>query len=637
MTKRNLYLKTTPVEEALDKYILAIDDSTAFDLKIEKVSTYDALGRITAEAIFAKCSSPMFNASAMDGVAVVAARTKYASEREPLALTLDEDYKIVDTGDPIKSPYDAVIMAEDIIEVDDEHIKIMESVPGWQHVRPVGEDIVAGEMILPSNHQIRAVDIGVLLAGGILEIPVLSKPRVGIIPTGTEIIKPYDNPKEGDIIDSNSGMFAGMAMEQGCLPKIYDIVPDIYDEIKETVKKVLEENDLVVVNAGSSAGTEDYTVSVLAELGEVVIHGVAMKPGKPVILAIVNGKPVIGLPGYPVSAYLAFDTFVTPVINKMLKASLKSKNVVKATLAKRLISSLKHREYVRVKVGHVGGKLVASPLTRGAGAVMSLVKADGFCIIPQNSEGALAGEEVDIVLCKSLEEIGNTLVSIGSHDMTLDLIGDMMANKYQGKRFASTHVGSMAGLMALQRCETTIAPTHLLDMETGEYNVSYLKQIFPREEMALIKGIDRIQGIIVKKGNPLGIKGVEDLVRVRYVNRQRGAGTRVLLDYKLKQAGLSPAQIEGYDKEAATHMAVAAAVSSEDIDAGMGIKPAADAMGLDFVEVGVEEYDFAIRKKDLDLPEVKAFIEILRSDEFHKKLDEMGGYGYHQAGKIIEI
>ena len=637
MTKRNLYLKTTPVEEALDKYISAIDDSAAFDLKFETVSTYDALGRITAEAIFAKCSSPMFNAAAMDGVAVVAARTKYASEREPLALTLGEDYKIVDTGDPIKSPYDAVIMAEDVIEVDDEHIKIMESVPGWQHVRPVGEDIVAGEMILPSNHKIRAVDIGVLLAGGILEIPVLAKPRVGIIPTGTEIIKPYDDPKEGDIIDSNSGMFAGMAMEQGCLPKIYDIVPDIYDEIKETVKKAIEENDLVVVNAGSSAGTEDYTVSVLAELGEVVIHGVAMKPGKPVILAIVNGKPVIGLPGYPVSAYLAFDTFVTPVINKMIKASLKSKNVVKATLAKRLISSLKHREYVRVKVGHVGGKLVASPLARGAGTAMSLVKADGFCIIPQNSEGALAGEEVDIVLCKSLEEIENTLVSIGSHDMTLDLIGDMMANKYQGKRFASTHVGSMAGLMALQRCETTIAPTHLLDMETGEYNVSYLKQIFPREEMALIKGLDRVQGIMVKKGNPLGIKGVEDLVRVRYVNRQRGAGTRVLLDYKLKQAGLSPSQIEGYDKEAATHMAVAAAVSSEDIDAGMGIKPAADAMGLDFVEVGVEEYDFAIRKKDLDLPEVKAFIEILRSDEFHKKLDEMGGYGYHQAGKIIEI
>ena len=610
MTKRNLYLKTTPVEEALDKYISAINDSTEFALREENISTYDALGRITAEAVFAKCSSPMFNAAAMDGVAVVAAQTKYATEREPLTLTLGKDYKIVDTGDPIKSPYDAVIMAEDVVEIDDEHIKIMESVPGWQHVRPIGEDIVAGEMILPSNHQIRAVDIGVLLAGGILEIPVVAKPKVGIIPTGTEIIKPYADPKEGDIIDSNSGMFAGMAMEQGCEPKIYDIVPDIYDEIKKTVTKALEENDLVVVNAGSSAGTEDYTSSILGEMGEVIIHGVAMKPGKPVILAIVEGKPVIGLPGYPVSAYLAFDTFVTPVINMMLKASAKSKNIVKATLAKRLISSLKHREYVRVKVGYVGGKLVASPLARGAGAAMSLVKADGFCIIPQNSEGVEAGEEVEIVLCKSPEEIENTLVSIGSHDMTLDLIGDLMADTHPGMRFTSTHVGSMAGLMALQRHETTIAPTHLLDMETGEYNVAYLKQIFPGEKMVLIKGLDRIQGIMVKKGNPLNITCVEDLAKVRYVNRQRGAGTRVLLDYKLKEIGLSPAQIDGYDKEAATHMAVAAAVSSSEIDAGMGIKPAADTMGLDFIEVGVEEYDFAIRKADLDTPQVKAFINI---------------------------
>lgn len=637
MTKRNLYLKTTPVEEALDKYISAIDDSTAFDIKIETVSTYDALGRITAEAIFAKCSSPMFNAAAMDGIAVVASQTKYATEREPLLMTLDEDYKIVDTGDPIKSPYDAVIMAEDVIEVDDTHIKIMESVPGWQHVRPVGEDIVAGEMILPSNHQIRAVDIGVLLAGGILEIPTVAKPRVGIIPTGTEIIKPYDNPKEGDIIDSNSGMFAGMALEQGCVPKIYDIVPDVYEQIKDTVINAVEENDLVVVNAGSSAGTEDYTSSILAELGEVIIHGVAMKPGKPVILAIVKGKPVIGLPGYPVSAYLAFDTFVTPIISKMFNVSAKSKNVVKATLAKRLISSLKHREYVRVKVGYVGGKLVASPLARGAGAAMSLVKADGFCIIPQNSEGIEAGEEVDIVLCKAPEEIQNTLVSIGSHDMTLDVIGDIMASTYPGMRFTSTHVGSMAGLMALQRKETTIAPTHLLEMETGEYNVSYLKQLFPGEEMALIKGLDRIQGIMVKKNNPLEIKGIEDLARVRYVNRQRGAGTRVLLDYKLKELGLSPIQIDGYDKEAATHMAVAAAVSSDEIDAGMGIKPAADAMDLDFIEVGVEEYDFAIRKADLETPQVQAFIKILKSEAFHKKLDEIGGYGYHQAGSIVEI
>ena len=244
---------------------------------------------------------------------------------------------------------------------------------------------------------------------------------------------------------------------------------------------------------------------------------------------------------------------------------------------------------------------------------------------------------MDVELYTDITRIENTLVSIGSHDMIIDVMNDMMAERFPGMNLSGTHVGSMAGLMALLRGETVIAPTHLLDEETGEYNVSYIEKIFPGEEMALIKGVDRIQGIMVKKGNPLGIKGVEDLTRVRYVNRQRGAGTRVLLDYKLKQAGITPDMIEGYDKEAATHMAVAALVASEEIDAGMGIKPAADAMGLDFIEVGMEEYDFAIRVENLNLPQVKAFRQILESEEFHEKLAEMGGYGWHQAGCIVLI
>ena len=233
-------------------------------------------------------------------------------------------------------------------------------------------------------------------------------------------------------------------------------------------------------------------------------------------------------------------------------------------------------------------------------------------------------------LYKDLSDVENTLVSIGSHDMLMDIIGDMM-------NLSSTHVGSMAGLMALQRRETVIAPTHLLDEESGQYNIEYIKKLFPGEKMVLIKGVDRIQGIMVKKGNPLGITGVSDLKRARYVNRQRGAGTRVLLDYKLKQEGINPTEICGYDKEAATHMAVAACVASEEIDAGMGIRPAAEAMGLDFVEVGVEEYDFALREEDLKLPQVQTFISILKSEEFHRKLEETGGYGWHQAGRIIYI
>ena len=641
MAKRNLYLKTTPVEEAREKYMQALEEAGCLKQEEERTDTYESLGRITAEAVYAKCCSPLFNAAAMDGIAVKSAETAEAGEERPLALSLGSGYRIIDTGDPVKSPFDAVIMAEDVMETGEGMVTITKSVPGWQHVRPIGEDIAAGEMLLPSHHTIRPVDIGVLLAGGILNLEIFKKPQVSIIPTGTEIIMPHENPKEGDIIDSNSGMFAAMVTESGGVPHRCSIVPDDYQKIKETVLQETERSDMVIINAGSSAGTEDYTVHVLREIGQVIVHGVAMKPGKPVILAIVQGKPVIGLPGYPVSAYLAFENFAEPVLRIMAGLSpnkgSSTRKTVKAVLSKRTVSSLKHREYVRVKVGKVGDKFVCAPLARGAGAAMSLVRADGFCVIPQESEGFEAGETVDVELYTDLVQIENTLVSIGSHDIIIDVMNDMMAERFPGMNLSGTHVGSMGGLMALSRGETVIAPTHLLDEETGEYNVSYMENIFPGENMALIKGVDRIQGIMVKKGNPLGIKGVEDLTRVRYVNRQRGAGTRVLLDYKLKQAGITPDMIDGYDKEAATHMAVAALVASEEIDAGMGVKSAADAMGLDFIEVGTEEYDFAIRQENLELPQVRAFRQILESEEFHEKLAEMGGYGWRQAGRIVTI
>ena len=421
-----------------------------------------------------------------------------------------------------------------------------------------------------------------------------------------------------------------MVTEAGGEAKVYPVVEDDYDKIKRQIMSALSENDMVIVNAGSSAGRDDYTVHVLREIGKVLVHGVAIKPGKPVILAIVENKPVVGLPGYPVSAYIDFENFVTPVLNMMSGRKTFSRNTVKAVLSKRLVSSLKHKEYVRMRAGKVGDRIVVSPLARGAGAAMSLVKADGFCIIPQNSEGFEAGDEVEIELYKSLEELGNTLVSIGSHDLILDIIADKIS-------LSSSHVGSMAGLMALKRGETTIAPTHLLNMETGEYNVSYIRELFPDTKMALIKGVTRIQGIMVKKGNPLGIKGVEDLIRCRYVNRQKGAGTRVLLDYKLKELNINPEQIDGYDKEATTHMAVAALVAKEDIDAGMGIESAAKAMNLDFIEVGPEEYDFAIRRDSLQLPEVQAFIQVLKSDDFHNKLAKMGGYGWERSGEVVYI
>ena len=634
MAKRNLYLSNTPVHEALEKYLTAL--KPIVKPQTETIAVTDALGRITETAVFAKYCSPLYNAAAMDGVAVNSDITIGATEANPVTLKQGTDFVVVDTGDPIKNPCDAVIMAEDLIEMENGDLQIVEPAAPWQHVRPIGEDIVAGEMIIPSRHKIRPIDIGVLLAGGITKISVIKQPSVAIFPTGTEIIEPDQEPKEGDIIESNSRMFEAMAKQNGANPTRFAPIADDYNKLKNAIDKAIDEYDMVIVNAGSSAGTEDFTVHILRELGEVLVHGVAIKPGKPVILAIVRGKPVIGLPGYPVSAYINFENFVIPVLGLMNGEMQAKNNTVKAVVSKRLVSSLKHKEYVRVKVGKVEDKLVASPLARGAGAAMSLVRADGFCVIEQNSEGVEAGDTVNVELYRDLDEIDSTVVAIGSHDLILDVIADLMPAEYPGNFLTSTHLGSMGGLMALKRGEAHIAPTHLLNEADGVYNVAYLKKMFT-QPMALIKGVNRIQGIIVKKGNPLNIKTVNDLVGVSYINRQRGAGTRVLFDYLLKKEGIETNSIKGYDREGATHMAVAAAIAGDSADAGMGILSAAKALNLDFVPVGNEEYDFAVPVKYLELPHVKKFIEVLKSDAFKAKLDELGGYSADNIGKIVYI
>ncbi len=625
-------MKTTPVEEAKTIYLEAL--KKVWEPEYETVPVIEACKRVTRHAVYAKNSSPLYNASAMDGIAVISARTYGASETKPVRLKEGEDFVVVDTGDPIHHPFDAVIMAEDLLETEKEdEVEITASVAAWQHVRPVGEDIVAGEMILPSCHKIRPIDVGVLLSAGILEIEVVRRPMVTIFPTGTEIIEPGEAIQEGSIIESNTRMFEQMVLEQGGLAKRCPILEDDYDKILKEVKQAVAGADMVLINAGSSAGRDDYTVHVLRELGEVLVHGVAIKPGKPVILAIVDHKPVIGLPGYPVSAYIAFENFVAPVLAMMGQLPVKTDQEAEAVISRRMVSSLKHKEYVRIKAGVVGGRMVAAPLARGAGAAMSLVRADGFCIIDQNSEGVEAGEKVKISLYRDPQEIANTVVVTGSHDLILDVAADLMPLLYSGMHLSSTHVGSMGGLMALKRAEAHIAPIHLLDETDGTYNDSYVRRLF-QEPVAVVTGVQRIQGIMVKKGNPLGIRGIEDLKSCRFVNRQRGAGTRLLLDYQMKKAGILPEMITGYDREASTHMAVAALVASDSADAGMGIFSAAQSMGLDFIPVGEEWYEFAIPEVFLSLPHVQAFLEVLKSSRFAEELKKLGGYGMEKTGEL---
>lgn len=633
MAKRNLYLSNTPVEEAKTQYLAAISGS--LHRRAERIQVTEALGRVTAEAVFARLSSPLFNAAAMDGIAVAAARTVGTSEKEPLTLHRGADFIVVDTGDPIRDPFDAVIMAEDVLEVDGDTVRILAPAVAWQHIRPIGEDIVAGEMILTGNHPLRPIDIGVLLSGGITEVSVWKKPTVAIFPTGTEIIEPTETPKDGDIIESNSRMFEAMVTEYGGLPERFAPIPDDYERLKCAIDAAVDDHDMVIVNAGSSAGTEDFTVHILRELGEVILHGVAIKPGKPVILAVVRGRPVIGLPGYPVSAYLDFECFVRPVLACLTGFAAAEAPTYPAVLSRRVVSSLKYREYLRVKVGRVNGRLVASPLQRGAGAAMSLVRADGFCVIGQNCEGVEAGESVQVTFTRPMDEIDGTAVAVGSHDLILDLIADRMPSLHPGCYLSSTHVGSLGGLMALRRGEAHLAPTHLLEEETGVYNIAYLHRLFPEMPMALVKGVERIQGLMVAPGNPHHIRSLSDIVGLRFINRQRGAGTRVLLDYRLRQLRIPAEQVTGYDREAATHMAVAVAVKSGSADVGMGVLSAARAMGLDFIEVGAEEYDFAIPQAFLELPQIKAFLAVLSAPEFREKLTEMGGYACPQTGKVI--
>ena len=633
--KRNLYLSVQEKEAALSRFLEAFPH---IHPEKERIAVVQSLGRITAEAVYARYSSPSYNSCAMDGIAVISAHTKGASENNPLRLTCEKDYLDVDTGDMIMPPYDAVIMAEDLIETEDgEGYTIIAPTHPFAHVRAIGEDIVAKEMVLPTYHRIRAIDISVLISAGITEIEVIKKPVVGIIPTGDEMIEYTEPLEDGKIIETNSWMFENLVTENDGIGRRYPILRDDLELIRQKLSEAVRECDMVIINAGSSAGRDDYTIHAIQELGEVYAHGVAIKPGKPVILSKIQNKPVIGLPGYPVSSYLTFTEFVIPVMNMYCRPGgfVKQQKQVTAKLSKTLMSGLKYEEYVRVKLGIVENELVASPLERGAGASMSLVRADGFSVIPQDKEGIPAHENIQVKLVKDMEQIRKTLVLIGSHDLILDVINDLMMEEGRDTCLSSTHVGSMAGLIALQKKEAHLAPSHLLDEKDGSYNAAITREMFPNEKMVIIKGVRRRQGFIVKKGNPLNIRNIHDITpEVRYINRQRGAGTRVLFDYLLKKEGISRKDISGYEYEVATHMSVAVAVQKDNADVGMGIYSCAKALNLDFIEVGFEEYDFVTYEKYLELPAVQEFIHVLKGEAFKNRLNMLGGYGCEECGHI---
>ena len=638
---RKIYLESVAPDEALQRLTAALD-AAGWGPKIEHIPVDQALGRMTASPVAAHISAPHYHASAMDGVAVWAADTFTANETSPLTLRFGEQAFWVDTGDPVPPGCDAVIMVEDVNLLDEVHrpgarCELLAPAAPWQHIRPIGEDVVATEIILPEKHVIRPVDMGALLAAGVLEVPVIKRPVVTFIPTGTELVTPRPDPKAGEIIEFNSRTVLGHVAEWGGHGIRHEIVRDDYDLIKATVLKAVESSDIVIVNAGSSAGSEDFTVHVLSELGQVLAHGVAIKPGKPVMMGLIAGKPFIGLPGYPVSTWLTADLFVKPLVYRAQGLPTPQRPTAAATLARRLTSPMGVEDYIRVKLGRVGEKLVATPMGRGAGAISSLVRADGLMVVPAGREGIGEGQEVAVQLFRPLSEIQETVVATGSHDTALDLMASFL-RRTGLHHLSSAHVGSLGGLLALKRGEAHMAGVHLLDEATGDYNVSYVNRYFGRPALLVLMA-RRAQGLLVPRGNPKQIKSFADLTRpdVTYVNRQRGAGTRILLDYHLKQAGIDPTGIKGYSREEFTHLNVAAAVKSGAADTGLGILAAAKALDLDFIEVADEEYELCIPAELEQHPGVQAVLDLVGRPDFQQAMKALGGYDLAEAGRIRRI
>lgn len=629
------YLENVELEDALKFYTQRLKELGTL-LETELIPVKDSYTRITSEAVYAEISAPHYNSSAMDGIALLAKSTFGATETTPVLLTEGLDYEVVDTGDPLPDRFDAVVMVEEVINVEKGKVKLISSATPWQHVRQIGEDICASEMIIPSNTRIEPAMIGAMLAGGVLRVKVWKTPVVGIIPTGDEIVSATNNPARGEIIEFNSAIFSAMLTEWGAVPKTYGIVPDRLHLIKASIEKAAAECDMVIINAGSSAGREDYSSTAISELGRVVTHGIAIRPGKPTILGIVNNRPVIGVPGYPVSGIIVMEKLFKHVLESLMHLDHSSGVKVKATLSRKIVSSLKYKEFIRMKLGSVHGKLIATPLNRGAGVVTSFVKADGLLELPLNSEGFEAGQEIEVELLKSENEIENTLAVIGSHDPLIDVVSDLIRQRFDDSYISSAHVGSMGGIMAIKRGEAHLAGIHLLDEESGEYNTSFIKKYLGNEKIIRIEGVKRIQGLMVKNGNPKGINCLEDIQKegIRYVNRQKGSGTRILLDYLLKKQKIAPEKIYGYEREEFTHMSVAALVESGSADVGMGIYSAAKIYDLGFIPLCEEQYDFILPERFLELENVKIFVRMLQSDEFKNELIRLGGYIVDTPGKM---
>ena len=635
--KRQTYRNLKPLDEAQKIFFSRFKNLL---MGSEIVPVRQALGRLLVGPVKAARSVPAYNAAAVDGVAVRAAATFSAFPETPVWLSAGTDAIPVNTGDPLPAGTDAVVMIEKV-EVADDRYEIRDSVYPWQNVRKTGEDIVKGEILLPAYHRIRSYDQGALLAAGILSVEVFRTPRVLIIPTGDEIMSPEevrDPIPPGIILEVNGQVLASMISECGAESTLVKPVPDDLEKIKEAVISGLAAGyDVILTIAGSSAGSEDFTPAALFQLGELLVHGVTVMPGKPTLLAAVQDRPVVGVPGYPVSAVVSFREFVRPLLYQIQGMQAPDPEKVEAFMGRKLPSKPGLEEHVRVILGKVGKRIVAIPLAGGAGMMTSLVRADGILRIPPQVSGYSEGEKATVELLTSEKALSNRLLAIGSHDLTIDLLASSIKERSEGKiTISSSNIGSMGGLLAVEKRITHFAGSHLLDTQTGDYNRSYIPQYVKNTPVTLITLVHRWQGLMIARGNAKNVRGIADLTRsdISFINRQAGSGTRILLDYELQRAGIDPGAIAGYRSEEYTHMSVAMDVTSGRADVGLGILAAAQALDLDFIPLARERYDLVIPTDLLDDERIILLLEIIRSSRFIKQVLALGGYEVEETGKV---
>jgi len=660
---RKIFRELVSIEEAEKRLREHFEPRT---VGVEKVPLSASYGRVLAEEVTAPIDVPPFDRSAMDGYAVHAEDTYGADEEKPLDLRVigsieaGEKPEIVvgrgeaaeiSTGAPIPRGANAVVMVEYAL-LEGDKLKVFRSVSSGENITPAGSDIMAGELVLRSGTALTPRESGVLAALGSKEVEVFRKPRVAVVSTGKELVMPGEALPFGKIYDINSQTVSDSVRECGGEPVFIGIAEDDMKTIRERIEQAMEMADVIVISGGTSAGVGDLLYRVINDLGRpgILVHGVAARPGKPTIIAVTDGKPIFSLPGYPTSALMMFNIFVAPVLRSMagLDPKLEMKTISAKTSSK-IYTGGGRREYIPVNlVKTEDGKFRIYPVPGGSGAITSLEKADGFTEVPENRTFLEEDETVEVKLFSSQIRPAD-LMLIGSHCLGVEVILGFVRLKVPSFLHKIINVGSSGGLTAIRRGEADIAGVHLLDEATENYNLPFLKEYGIDDKAILVRGYIRKQGLIVSRGNPKRIVRFEDLLRddITFMNRNRGSGTRILTDVKLKLTSRKmgkrleelTAKINGYDVEARSHSAIAAAVAFGKADAGVVIRAVADRYGLDFIPIADEQYDFVVNGERIKKPVVRAFLETLKSEEFKKKLarEVSGLIPTEETGKTIYV